>query len=117
MTSGHPVPQSTRLLDSQDQAQRFNRDMVNACLRANAQYDPLQPGQLHCAIVGAGATGVELAAELHKAIRDLAAYGLDHIDFDKLIRISIIEAGPRILPALPEHLSDSTAKLLAELGV
>jgi NADH:ubiquinone reductase (H+-translocating) len=48
-------------LDTVDQAARFNRRMINACLRANAQYEPLRPGQLHCAIVGAGATGVELA--------------------------------------------------------
>jgi len=104
-------------LDSAAQAQRFNRDMVNACLRANAQYEPLRPGQLHCAIVGAGATGVELAAELHKTMRDLASYGLDNIDFDKLIRMTILEAGPRILPALPEHLSRAASKLLADLGV
>ena len=104
-------------LDSAEQAQRFNRDMINACLRANAQYEPLRPGQLHCAIVGAGATGVELAAELHKTMRDLASYGLDNIDFDKLIWITILEAGPRILPALPEHLSVSTTKLLRDLGV
>jgi NADH:ubiquinone reductase (H+-translocating) len=64
-------------LDTLDQAARFNRRMINACLRANAQYEPLRPGQLHCAIVGAGATGVELAAELHKSMRDLASYNLD----------------------------------------
>ena len=89
-------------LDTEAQAARFNRRMVNACVRANAQYEPLRPGQLHCAIVGAGATGVELAAELHKTMRDLAAYGLDQIDFDKSIKLTIIEAGPRILGPLPE---------------
>src|SRR5712675_1775634 len=80
-------------------------------------YEPLRPGQLHCAIVGAGATGVELAAELHKSMRDIASYNLDNIDFDKLIRITLIEAGPRILPALPQHLADSTEKLLRDLRV
>jgi NADH:quinone reductase (non-electrogenic) len=104
-------------LDTAEQAGRFNRRMINACLRANAQYEPLRPGQLHCAIVGAGATGVELAAELHRTMRDIASYNLDHIDFDKLIRITIIEAGRRILPALPDHLAASTAKLLQDLGV
>jgi NADH dehydrogenase len=104
-------------LDTAEQAARFNRQMINACLRANAQYEPVRPGQLHCAIVGAGATGVELAAELHKSMRDIASYNLDNIDFDKLIRITLIDAGPRILPALPQHLSDSTAKLLRDLGV
>jgi NADH:ubiquinone reductase (H+-translocating) len=104
-------------LDTEEQAARFHRRMVNACLRANAQTAPLRPGQLHCVIVGAGATGVELAAELHKSMRELAAFGLDRIDFDKLIRLTIIEAGPRILPALPERLSAAAAELLAGLDV
>lgn len=89
----------------------------NACLRANAQRDPLSPGQLHCTIIGAGATGVELAAELHKSMREIASYNLDNIDFEKLIRITLIEAGPRILPALPVYLSRDSAQLLRDLGV
>jgi NADH:ubiquinone reductase (H+-translocating) len=104
-------------IDTHDQAARFNRRMLNACARANAQHEPLRPGQLHCAIVGAGATGVELSAELHKTMRDIAAYGLDNIDFDKLIRLTIIEAGPRVLPALPDHLARATLKTLQGLGI
>jgi len=104
-------------LDSTEDARRFNRRMINACLRANAQYEPLRPGQLHCAIIGAGATGVELAAELHRTMRDLSSYNLDNIDFDKLIKIDLIEAAPRVLAALPEHLADSTLKMLQSLGV
>ena len=104
-------------LDTLDQAVRFNRRMMDACLRANAQYEPLRPGQLHCAIIGAGATGVELAAELHKSMRDLASYNLDRIDFDKQIRIELIEAAPRILLALPEPLAIATADQLRQLGI
>ncbi|HUD87849.1 MAG TPA: NAD(P)/FAD-dependent oxidoreductase [Xanthobacteraceae bacterium] len=104
-------------LDTVEQAARFNRRMINACLRANAQYEPLRPGQLRCVIVGAGATGVELAAELHKSMRDLASYNLDHIDFDKHIKIDLIEAAPRILPALPESIAARTADVLRKLGV
>src|SRR5882672_8804641 len=104
-------------LDTAEQADRFNRRMINACLRANAQYEPLRAGQLHCAIVGAGATGVELAAELHKSMRDLAAYGLDQIDFDKSIKLTIIEAGPRILGPLPEQLAASIQDMLSRLGI
>ena len=48
--------------------------LVNACIRAHAQTEPLRPEQLHVAIIGAGATGVELAAELHNTTR--AARGL-----------------------------------------
>ena len=104
-------------LDSAEQAVHFNKRMINACLRANAQREPLSPGQLHCAIIGAGATGVELAAELHKSMREIASHNLDNIDFEQLIRITLIEAGPRILPALPEHLSRASADLLCDLGV
>lgn len=104
-------------LDTADQAARFNRRMIDACLRANAQYEQLSPDQLHCVIVGAGATGVELAAELHKSMREIASHNLDNIDFERLIRITIVEAGPRILPALPEHLARASAHLLRDLGV
>lgn len=104
-------------LDVPEQARRFNQQMINACLRANAQYEALRPGQLHCAIIGAGATGCELAAELHKSMRDIAAHGLDHIDFDKLIKLSLIEAGPKILPPLPESISRPTHAMLESLGV
>ena len=104
-------------IDSADEAARFNRRLINACVRANAQYEPLHEGQLHCVIIGAGATGVELVAELHKTMRDIAAFGLDNIDFDKLIRLTIIEAGPRILGPLPQQLATSTQDMLNQLGV
>ena len=77
----------------------------------------MRPGQLHVAIIGAGATGTELSAELHRTARAVVAYGLDRIDPDKDIEITLIEAAPRILPALPERLSDATTALLRELGV
>jgi NADH dehydrogenase len=104
-------------LDTPDQAQRFNRRLVNACLRAHTQAEPVRPGQLHVAIIGAGATGTELSAELHRTVRAVVAYGLDKIDPDKDIKITLIEAGDRIVPALPKRLSEATTRLLGELGV
>ncbi len=92
-------------LDTQEQAQKFHRYLHNALVRAQTQAEPLKPGQLEVAIVGAGATGVELAAELHNTTRELAAYGLDKIDADRDVKISLIEAGERILPALPSKMS------------
>ncbi len=77
-------------LDTEEQAARFHRRMINACLRANAQTAPLRPGQLHCVIVGA---------------------------FDKSIKLTIGEAGTRILPALPERLSTAAHELLTGLGI
>ncbi|NEW92453.1 FAD-dependent oxidoreductase, partial [Rhodopseudomonas sp. BR0M22] len=99
------------------QASRFNKRMVNACLRAQHQHTPIEPGQLHVAIIGAGATGTELAAELHHTAREIIAYGLDKIDPEHDLKIVLIEAAPRILPALPQRISDATLKLLRELGV
>ena len=91
--------------------------MVNACIRAHAQTTPLRPEQLHVAIIGAGATGVELAAELHRTTREVVAYGLDRVDADKDIQVSVIEAADRVLPALPPRLSQATEELLRKLGV
>ncbi len=104
-------------LDTAAGAARFHRRLVNACIRAHAQEAPLAPEQLHVAIIGAGATGTELAAELHKTTRQLVAFGLDRINPDRHIRIDLIEAAPRILPALPERLSRSAVQLLEGLGV
>ncbi len=104
-------------LETPEQASRFNRRLVNACLRANSQAEPVRPGQLHVAIIGAGATGTELAAELHHTVRDVVAYGMDRIDPARDIHIVLIEAAERILPALPERISAATVELLTSLGV
>ena len=108
----HAIP-----LETTEQARRFNRRLLNACIRAQTQAEPIRPGQLHVAIIGAGATGTELAAELHRATRQLVAYGMDRIDPERDLRITLIEAAPRILPALPERLSEAATKLLEGLGV
>ena len=104
-------------LDTQSQAEKFHRRLHNALLRAHTQAEPLRIGQLDVVIVGAGATGVELAAELYKTTRELTAYGLDEIDADRDIKISIIEASDRVLPALPSKLSLAVDGELKKLNV
>jgi NADH:ubiquinone reductase (H+-translocating) len=104
-------------LETADEAERFHMRLVNACIRANTQREPLRPEQLQVAIIGAGATGTELAAELHKTTRQLVAFGFDRIDPDKDIKINLIEAAPRILPALSDRLSKAATKLLERLKV
>src|SRR5881394_398613 len=104
-------------LETPSDAARFHRRLVNALMRAHAQSEPLRPEQLQVAIIGAGATGVELAAELHNTTRELVAYGLDRIDPDADIKLNVIEAAERILPALPERLSDAASRLLQSKGV
>ena len=104
-------------LETPAQAARFNQRLVNACLRAQTQSGPIQPGQLHVAIIGAGATGTELAAELHRTARELVAYGLDRIVPERDIRIVLIEAADRVLPGLPERISKATLRLLDKMGI
>jgi len=104
-------------LDTPVEARRFHTRLVNACIRANAQSAPLRPDQLNVAIIGAGATGTELAAELRYTTRQLIAFGLDHINAERDIKLNLIEAADRILPPLPRNLSDAAMQLLMKLGV
>ncbi len=111
------VKEHAIMLDTPEEAERFNRRLINACVRAFAQEGPVRPGQLDVAIIGAGATGTELAAELHQTARGLVAYGLDKINPEQDIKITLIEAADRIVPALPERISKGVAEVLRGLKV
>ncbi|GAB7219786.1 NAD(P)/FAD-dependent oxidoreductase [Vibrio comitans] len=100
-------------LDSPEQAHRFREEMNNQFLKLHAQSGQ---GQVDIAIVGAGATGVELSAELHNAVKELRNYGFGDLDSSKL-NVSLVEAGERILPALPPRISQSAHQELTKLGV
>lgn len=104
-------------LDTQDQAERFHQKLHNSILRAQTQKGSVRPGQLEVVIVGGGATGVELAAELHKATREMTAYGLDRVNPDRDISISLVEASNRLLPALPVKITTSVESELRKLNV
>ena len=105
------------LLDSADEAKRFHELLLISFLRAQTQSEQLKPQQINLAIIGAGATGTELAAELRSATRQLATYGFDRIDPEKDISINLIEAADRILPPLPKRLADETLKILDALRI
>ncbi len=113
------VAQHCIFLDSRLQADRFRTKLLNHCLRVSRtlQTDPGADGAtVTVAIVGGGATGVELAAELYNAAAALRHYGLEVFDESRL-KVTLIEAGPRILPALPEKLAEAARKELEALGV
>ena len=101
-------------LDTIEQARRFHQQLLSYYLSAHAGAD--ENAHISVAIVGAGATGVELAAELHNAALELSAYGLKGIQPQNM-NITLIEAGPRVLPALPERISVPVHRTLEELGV
>jgi NADH dehydrogenase len=104
-------------IDTPEQAERFRQRLVNRFIRAHAQTGPVRPGQLHVTIIGAGATGTELAAELHRTTRQVVAYGLDRIDPEKDLKITLVEAAERILPAVPQRVADGATRLLHQLGI
>ncbi|OOE84051.1 FAD-dependent oxidoreductase [Salinivibrio sp. PR6] len=100
-------------LDNPKQAHRFRREMNNEFMRLHAKHGQ---GSVDIAIVGAGATGVELSAELHNAIKELRNYGFRDLDNSKL-NVTLVEAGERILPALPPRISSAAHQELLKLGV
>lgn len=101
-------------LDSPAQAYRFRNKLLNAFLRI--QRLPAAGDEVRIAIIGGGATGVELSAELHHAAAEFHYYGFNAVSRDHL-KVTLIESGPRILPALPERISNAAYKELLELGV
>jgi len=109
------VAEHCYMLDSKEQAQRFQKHLLNHFLQS-AQTQPEQGKPFNLAIVGAGATGVELSAELHHVIELLPMYDKLGSNTPKL-NIDLIEAGPRILPALPERIANAAANELIKLGV
>jgi len=100
-------------LDSHQQANRFHNALLDSFTRVH-QSD--STNKLNIAIVGGGATGVELSAELYHVTEMLKIYGLNKMTAEKL-NIHLIEAGPRILPALPERIATSARRELSKLGV
>ncbi|HJV73760.1 MAG TPA: NAD(P)/FAD-dependent oxidoreductase [Noviherbaspirillum sp.] len=104
-------------LDSTEQAERFRLKLLRALAAVNRQKATYPERVLNIAIVGGGATGVELAAELTEAFADLVYYGLADLDPKKDLRITILEGAPRILAPLPEPLAAAAHQLLQERGV
>jgi NADH dehydrogenase len=101
-------------LDNAWEANLFHRRLINACFKANYLADGRV---LNIAIVGGGATGVELSAELHNTLRVLTAYGLKDFNPETQLRIRLVEAGPRILAGLPEYIAKTTLDTLTGLKV
>lgn len=112
------VKEHCLFLDSRTQADRFRQRLLNQCLRVSRSMsrDPAAEAFVRVAIVGGGATGVELAAELYNAAAALRHYGLEVFDETRL-KVTLLEAGPRILPALPEKLAIAAREELEALGV
>ena len=108
------VRQYSMQLDSREQAEAFHTEFTNALYRVNALRN--RASALTVGIVGGGATGVELAADMHNVVQRLREYGFDHFDPDRL-KVSIVEAAPGLLPRLPDRIGISVKRELERIGV
>lgn len=110
-------------LDSVAQAETFRQRFLNACAQAGAREGracasphadlPL----LDIVIVGAGPTGIELAADLRHTADTLVRYRLSGLGASRQVRIRILERGARLLGGLDPEISALAVRKLAELGV
>ena len=104
------VAEHCHAIDSRLQADAFCREVRLRMLQCVAMGQPLS-----IAIVGGGATGVELAAELVQLTETAEAYGARGLA--ERITITLLEAGPRLLAAFPRDISAATQQRLQSLGV
>jgi NADH dehydrogenase len=105
------VVEHCHMLDSSDQASAFNRCFLNAAMQmAEGQREHLAVG-----IVGAGATGVELAAELRHAASAMKRYG--GIGTANRLDITIVDMASRVLPGGDLRTSAYAASRLNAMGV
>ncbi len=104
-------------LKSIDDATSIRRQVLMAFERAEMSSDASEREQLlNFVIVGAGPTGVELAGAIAELARRTLAADFRRID-SRSARVILIEAGPRVLPAFPDKLSDYALQALGKLGV
>ena len=108
------VEEHCLFLDTTSQAFKFQKQLVESYIKNHAGADAEKNKPLSIAIVGGGATGVELSAELHHVTNLLAVYGLSE---SSNVKLTIIEASPQLLPALPSKLATATQDQLAKLDI
>ena len=108
------VKENCIFLDSPDQAHRFHKELLNAFLLHGANKN--KDAKVNIAIVGAGATGVELSAELYNTALQLSAYGFTNVNQESL-NVTLVEAGKSILSALPTRISAAAYSELTKIGV
>lgn len=110
------VKEHCMFLNDYVQAEEFREQLLETLYRFSAQIDDNENHKINISIVGGGATGVELAAELLKTAERLRDYDVAYIKPDRL-DIKILEAANRILPAVPERLAHSIKGKLEQMGI
>ncbi|SAL70119.1 NADH dehydrogenase [Caballeronia arvi] len=104
-------------LDTLEQAEHLRKRLLRVCLRKHAQGTSEADEAVDIAIIGGGATGVELAAELRRMEHTLKQFRLLSGSPRAAMRITLLERGDRVLPALPRRVSDTTRDILEKMSI
>lgn len=104
------------MLDDKVAAERFHQEFIHYLLRGEATQREPQGKASNIVIVGAGATGVELAAQIQEVITDAKRFGLRHYDRDNT-RVILLEAMTRCVPGLSDKISQRVAATLKRVGI
>ncbi|XLZ71869.1 NAD(P)/FAD-dependent oxidoreductase [Massilia sp. SR12] len=104
-------------LNATEDAERFRLTLLKLLTKAALQKGQGGAAGVDVVIIGGGATGVELAAELREASGVYTSYGFGHLDPVRDVRITLLEGAPRILAPLPERVSTAALKLLDQRGI
>lgn len=104
-------------LKSLADATAIRRTILLAFERAETETDPGRLSRLLTfVIIGGGPTGVEMAGAVAELARETLRDEFRRLN-PEAARVVLLEAGPRILPSFPEHLSTYAAESLRALGV
>ncbi|WP_213305686.1 NAD(P)/FAD-dependent oxidoreductase [Paraburkholderia sacchari] len=104
-------------LDTLPQAERLRRRLLQTCVKSSARKDGGRSSHVDIVIIGGGATGVELAAELRRMEAVLREFKVHRADQHGGMSVTLLEAGPRILPALPPDVTAATSDQLRDLRI
>jgi NADH dehydrogenase len=111
------APENTISLNATEDAERFRLRLLRLLASADERKEEGRQAAIDVVIIGGGATGVELAAELREASGAYAAYGFSHLQAQRDVHITLLEGAPRILAPLPERVSDAALKLLDKRAI
>ena len=104
-------------LNATEDAERFRLKLLRLLAMADQDKSDGKQAAIDIVIIGGGATGVELAAELREASGVYASYGFEHLEAQRDVHITLLEGAPRILAPLPERVSAAALALLKERAI
>lgn len=107
----------TLSLNDPASAEQFRKRMLKLLVAADLRKQRDGQGSVDIVIIGGGATGVELAAELREASAVHTRYGIRRLDPDRDVRMTVLEGSPRVLAPLTEKVSAAAVDLLRQRHV